>query len=297
MSPAQRDQIAIRCVAAPVSPASLGAVSRRATIARTRTARLLSRMTAERRAPLERPLRPWLEHGTYAIAGGENLGLLLDAGSLPLTHAHAPALLRGTVEVAVQQAFLRSIRPGARVWDIGANLGFFSLLAARLAGPEGHVVAWEPVPANAAAVRLNAKLNGFAPLIEVREEAVSSRAGHAPLHVVADASWSHLADRGEHRLTRETVDVPTVVLDDLVAAGEVDPPDFLKIDVEGSEVDVLRGARAVLAAHRPLVVCELHETNREVAAQLRGAGYTLENLDGVEPVERAGPVHVLARPA
>lgn len=272
-------------------------MSRRATIARTRTARLLSRMTAERRAPFEGPLRPWLERGTYAIAGGENIGLLLDAGSLPLSHAHAPALLRGLVETSVQQAFVRSIAPGARVWDVGANLGFFSLLAARLTGPGGHVVAFEPVPGNAAAVRKNAELNGFGGIVEVREEAVSSHAGHAPLHVVADASWSHLADRGEHRLTRETVEVPTVTLDELVASGTLAPPDLLKIDVEGSEVDVLRGARAVLAKHRPVVVCELHETNREVAAQLRGAGYTLENLDGVEPIEQAGPVHVLARPA
>jgi len=69
----------------------------------------------------------------------------------------------------------------------------------------------------------------------------------------------------------------------------------IKVDVEGSEGAVLRGLTETLRRHRPVVICELHETNHEVAELLRAAGYSLENLDGTAPIEAAGVAHVLAR--
>ena len=70
----------------------------------------------------------------------------------------------------------------------------------------------------------------------------------------------------------------------------------MKIDVEGSEIAVLEGARELLARDGPVLVVELHATNAEVCDLLDDAGYAYENLEGPEPVRDAGPVHLLARP-
>jgi FkbM family methyltransferase len=245
---------------------------------------------AARAAP--RPPRAHVQVGY-----GPARGLRLPARGVAPTHPQARLLLTGTLEVAVQQALRRTILPGAVMWDVGANLGFFALLAARLAGPDGRVVAFEPVPAAAALAREAASLNGLADRIVVRPEALGAVSAWTPLCVVGEPSWSHLADRGRHPATRQHLEVEVATADGLIEAGLAPAPDVLKLDVEGSEVDVLRGAQGLLERHRPVVVCELHDTAVEVADLLEGAGYTLESLDGPGPVRDGTAVHVLARPA
>lgn len=108
-------------------------------------------------------------------------------------------------------------------------------------------------------------------------------------------SQSHLQDRAPGVEVTGTLRVAVQRVDDEVQSGRLRPPDVLKIDVEGSEIDVLAGARQTLNEHRPVVICELHETNREVYDLLSTLGYELENLDGPQPVVDAGAAHVLAR--
>jgi FkbM family methyltransferase len=196
----------------------------------------------------------------------------------------------------VQEALRRTIAPGACIYDVGANVGFFSAFAARLAGPGGHVVAFEPVAAVAAIAHETAQRSDLADRIDVRAQAVGADEGSVRMHVVARGGvWSHVADRHPHPETVATIDVPQTTLDAVVAAGER-PPDVIKLDVEGAEVAVLRGAAHVLAAHRPAIVCELHGTNAEVADLLEDAGYALESLDSAGAMRDAGPSHVVARP-
>ena len=209
---------------------------------------------------------------------------------LPLEHVQAWELVRGVVEIPVQEAFRRRVGPGTVVWDVGASLGYFSLLAALL-GASVH--AFEPVAESAGHLRANIVANGFEERIEVHEVAAGAAAGRAPFLVVRDASWSHLADRGRHAARREEREVDVVRLDAL----QLPAPDLLKIDVEGSEGSVLDGAERILRERRPVIVVELHETNAEVCDRLEAAGYALENLDGPAPPREAGPIHVLARPA
>ncbi len=223
---------------------------------------------------------------------GVPAGLLLDPRSLPLTNVHAHLLVRGALERSVQEALRRHVAPGAVVYDIGANLGFFSLLAARLAGPSGRVEAFEPLPAAAAGLRRHLELN-HAHTVRVHEVAVGARSGRAQLLAVDETSWSHLADRGWHERTQEVLDVDVVTVDALVG-GDLPPPDVVKIDVEGSELDVLEGMAETLRARSPVIVCELHETNAEFAARMRELGYVTQNLEGPEAVDRAGAVHALA---
>lgn len=242
------------------------------------------------------PIRGWLARGTARVSGGAGDGLVISLRALPVSHSQARLLVRGRLEPLVQDALVRHVHPGAVVHDLGANVGFFTLLAARLAGAEGHVVALEPDPSSAAAVAENARLNG-AGSVTVIQRAAGSSARRERLFVVSDGSWSHLESRGRHPLAASAVEVEVVALDDLVRSGEVPPPDVVKLDVEGSEVEALKGMREVLATHRPVVLCELHETAAEIAALLGDLGYAARTLEAGVDAADAGPNdHLLALP-
>lgn len=262
--------------------------------------RLLSLERRRRRNPLVRgaiaPLRWWLRRGSVRVTGGLGYGLRMSLDHLPLSHAHAGAIPEGWLEVPVQEALRRLLGEGGVLYDVGANVGFFSLIGARLVGAEGRVYAFEPAPGNAAAVRENAALNGLSQ-IEVIESAVGAERGRERLLLVEDLSWSHLESQGWHPRTDTTLEVDVVTIDDLVAEGRIRPPDVVKIDVEGSEIDVLAGMRATLAEHRPVLVCELHDTNEAFLAAVEEAGYRAVNLEGPDSLSGAPmSVHALAEP-
>ncbi|MCW2999644.1 MAG: FkbM family methyltransferase [Solirubrobacterales bacterium] len=250
-----------------------------------------------RRLPLRHAARltPLVQRGGMCVLAGAAQGLWFPARAVPPGHAHAQLILSGELEIPVQEALRRTIAPGATVYDIGANIGFFAQLAARFAGAGGRVLAFEPVPAIAELVREAAQRSQLSGRIEVRAQAVAARSGTEQLYVVDDASWSHLASRGNPGGAVLTIDVPVVTLDEVVAAG-APPPDVIKLDVEGSEGDVLRGAHDVLRRHRPAIVLELHDTQPDALPVLREAGYALENLQGPGPVDAADCKYVLARP-
>lgn len=229
------------------------------------------------------------------VGGSEStFGLLLSSEHLPLDHVQGYGLVRGVLEPAVQEALRRHVESGAVVYDVGANLGFFSIFSARLAGPEGSVEAFEPVPNSAAAIRANAALNGMS-AIRVHETAVSDQPGRMRLWLPPECSQAHLVDRGVRQDTARVIEVPLVSLDDEIAAGRLPVPSVVKIDVEGSELAVLRGLRRTLMTHDITVICELHETNAEVLAVAAELGYKVENLEGTSAVADAGAVHVLLR--
>jgi FkbM family methyltransferase len=265
-------------------------------------------MPEDRRAELARRIRAgratrallrtaagWYGRAPVPIAGGIGHLLFVSTADLPLDHAHAGLIVRGTLEPPVQEALRRLLAPGDVFYDIGANVGFFTLLGARLVGPHGRVVAFEPVPWCAQAVAHNIEINGFEHA-EIRAVAVGGEDGSARLLVVGEASWSHLESTGRHADVRDEIDVTVVSLDSLVAAGEIPPPDVLKIDTEGAELQAIEGARATIARHRPAIVCELHDTNEAFVALMDELGYVTSNLDGKAAVAGAGPVHALAQP-
>jgi FkbM family methyltransferase len=166
-------------------------------------------------------------------------------------------------------AFLRrALAPGMRVLDIGANYGVYALALARRVGPAGRVTAFEPAAAVAAHVRRSAALNGFA-WLAVEQAAVGARAGAGQLHGDVPESRTLLAAAGAAE------DVRVITLDDWHAANPA-PVDFVKIDVEGAEAEVIAGGRAFFAAQAPLVMLELRAGERaDVAplAALRALGY------------------------
>ena len=239
----------------------------------------------------------WLEQRYLVVRGGHGIRLRIDMGQLPLSASQLGAIALGTLEIPVQEAMVRHLPAGGVFYDIGANVGFFSLLAARMAGPApAHVYAFEPAPENARAIALNARMNGF-DNITVIAKALGAQAGTARLQIVDDQSWSKLEDYGRHPGTKTVLEVEMVSIDELVRSGELRPPSLVKIDVEGAELAVLEGMRETIAAHRPAIICELHETHREFLAAVAKLGYRASNLDGATPVEHGGPsAHALALP-
>ncbi len=239
----------------------------------------------------------WLEGGLLRVPQGHAGGLVFDLRYLPISHAHVGSIAFGNLESAVQEAMVRHLGRGGVFYDIGANLGFFSLLGGHLAGLDaGHVYAFEAAPENAQAIRHHAELNGVGN-VTVLPVAVAAAAGRGRLQVVEDQSWSKLEEYGEHPLTEQVIEVELVAIDDLVAAGDLQPPTVVKIDVEGAEIAVLEGMRQTIAAHRPAIICELHGTHREFVAVMREHHYRLINLEGTIPVEQQGAsAHALGLP-
>jgi FkbM family methyltransferase len=249
----------------------------------------VSRQTPQLAAAVQRVAR----RGPVRIEGGIAKGMVFAAEAVSARHVQVYGLVRGSLEVSVQEALRRTVAPGSIFYDVGANVGFFSLVAARLAGPTGVIHAFEPVPSNVDGLKATAVLNDVA--IHEHDVAIADYVGRSSMSVPREGSWSHLIDHGTHPAAAATIEVKVTTLDAFVEQNE--PPDVIKIDVEGYEVEVLQGATALLRTKRPAVVCELHGTRNSVAQELLDdAGYTIYNLEGTAPIADAGPTHILATP-
>jgi FkbM family methyltransferase len=232
----------------------------------------------------------WLRHGDAVIAHGTGAGLRFNPGGAN------PGYALGTSEPLVQKTLARLLTPGTVLYDVGANVGFFTILGARLVGPTGRVIAFEPLPDNVAVLRHNVALNAF-DNVTVFECAVARASGTAELRLAAEPTWAKLSAEGAAAAPGDSLRVRVVTIDELIDAGTIPPPALLKIDVEGAELDVLAGMSRALALHRPVMLCEMHGTNRAFGALMRGLDYDIEVLEGAGRVELAAwNVHALARP-
>jgi FkbM family methyltransferase len=198
------------------------------------------------------------------IQRGAGRGLRFNPGP-----SHASYLL-GLNEPDVQTAMSEVLAPGMIVFDIGANVGFHSVIAAKLVGPSGAVVSFEPVRANAERLRYNASLNGFSHLT-VREEAIGARDVDAEPFVLASTSTAGrlatVTRKPDHPIGIMSVRLRR--LDTMMTEAHLPIPDLIKIDVEGAEADVLSGALDTIHRYRPTIMIELHSTNTVVCEALR----------------------------
>jgi FkbM family methyltransferase len=208
------------------------------------------------------------------IEAGPTKGLWLELN--PRTgHSH----VRGKAEIVVQRILTQRLRSGMVFYDLGANIGHFALLAARLVGKEGRVISFEPDPVVAARLRRNVERNQFAN-VTVVEAGVWSSSGSVDF-VTAD---SNSPDRGVGRFVagENAVSgrpIPCVALDDF--AQNAPPPNAIKCDVERAEVEAFRGAERLLRTHHPWIVCELHsEANEQDSRKfLQRLGYRTGSVD------------------
>jgi FkbM family methyltransferase len=155
------------------------------------------------------------------------------------------------------------LRPGELFVDVGANIGFYSIIAA---GVTGRVMAFEPTERARAAIAASARLNGCADRITISARALSDRCGTA-FFTTQYENMNQLTDAGEG-----TIEVEVSTLD-----AEVDAvPALIKIDAEGFDLTVLRGgAQRIFPQHKPAVVVELQNGSHEIRSWLLENGYEL----------------------
>lgn len=162
-------------------------------------------------------------------------------------------ILDGVWEEGTEAALRQLLKPDMDVVEVGANVGYFTLTMARVVGPQGSVTAFEPDPVLARIARDNAEINGYQDRVTVRESAVADAEGEVRFFATQRhrgngsilEGFEQLPDNPEDR--RVEIVVPAVTLD---AAFSDKPPDAIKIDAEGAESAVLRGASRVLESSR-----------------------------------------------
>lgn len=147
--------------------------------------------------------------------------------------------------------------------DVGANIGYYTVLASALAS-EGHVHAFEPIPLAGAILRLNVVLNARAN-VTVNEFALADERSRREFVIASDSAYSGFKATGR-RPTDRSLQIDTRTIDDYVEERQIARVDFVKIDVEGAEGLVLRGARALLSGRRGprLLLVELFDQNHAV---------------------------------
>lgn len=239
----------------------------------------------------------YTRHRVWRIAGGRGSGLKL---KFPQNLDY----LRGHSEIPVQEALARYLKAGDVFYDIGANMGFFSLISSRLVGPGGQVCAFEPVSENADAVRENFGLNQLdrSRLFEV---AVGRTSGKAELLLTEWDGGSTLSSssiRPSEPVSRRTVSV--VALDDFIPAEKLPLPNFVKIDVEGVELEVIQGMARTIAEARPILLYEVDDGAKdsflrrwgELDEQVKQLGYDIIRLADSYPNIDWNVGHSLAIP-
>jgi len=178
--------------------------------------------------------------------------------------------IRGSYEPYMQESFLRFVRPGAVVYDVGAHVGFHALFCGLLAGHSGRVFAFEPDPQCRASLEQQIAANPQLPLV-VLPYALSDRRGELPFDTSKGSSQSRLHAEGN-------LLVEATSIDSLVHDAGFPPPQVMKIDVEGHEAAVLRGAKVTLVRYRPVVLCDYNDdsTLQVVQALLNPLGYEVQ---------------------
>jgi FkbM family methyltransferase len=169
------------------------------------------------------------------------------------------------------------LKPGMTVLDIGANVGVYTASAAQRVGSEGRVIAIEPYAPCVACLKETKRLNNF-DWVTIYEGAVSSQSGTAHLKIHSASELNEIVYDGDGG-SAHTETVKRITLDELMFREELKRVDFIKLDAEGHELDILAGASQMLAVFQPTILYEniagSKGSNLAVANTLRAIGYKL----------------------
>lgn len=188
----------------------------------------------------------------------------------------------GTYEPELQKAVRTMIQPGMIVYDIGANIGYISLLFAKAVGADGQVFSFEALPANIERLKQNVILSQCETPVHIIHGAVTDQAQPVEFLVHASTSMGKVAGAAGRNVDYlDRVLVPGIALDAYVKEKNLPPPDMIKIDIEGGEVLAVKAMKETLAAYHPLLFIELHgpESAQAVAELLDETGYSAFHMN------------------
>jgi FkbM family methyltransferase len=238
----------------------------------------VERLRGSRRRPAPEALRR-LHEMVLGILPGDHLVSTLPEGERVRLSARYRHMSWNPEEYA---AFRAAVRPGATVLDVGANVGAYTVLFAHWTGPAGRVIAFEPAPGSIAGLREHVRLNGLSSRVEIVEAAVSNEVGSAVFDCEGVSGANALVPDGA---ASGTITVATTSLDAFCADRDL-RPSVIKIDVEGAELDVLRGGRRVLSTPGVEAFVEFHPAiwaargidRTAIQAELASQGFEPEPL-------------------
>lgn len=195
----------------------------------------------------------------------------------------------GSFEPEKQKAIVDSVKAGMNCYDIGAHVGFYTLLFSRLAGEEGNVFCFEPNPLNLNYLLSHLGLNNIKNC-SIFPMALFNKNDLIPF--ISDSSMSHLQPQGESNLI-----IPVFTFDHLFSINELPPPDVVKIDVEGAELEVLEGMKEVIKEYSPLIFIALDDRARKerVLQFLSNFDYAVYSLNERDKTEEAREIVSMKR--
>ena len=189
----------------------------------------------------------------------------------------------GFCEEGLTRMFLDHLKPGMVFLDIGAHIGYYSMLASKLVGEKGQVHCFEPTPSTFQVLQANVKHTGNT---YANQCAVFSGQGTATFNDYglrwADCNslyGARLDEKTLSRLSPTSYEVETISIDEYLSGRDLNP-DFIKIDAESAEIEILKGMEDTLANSRPMITMEVGDmdiegvpTSREIVTYLTGKGY------------------------
>lgn len=225
------------------------------------------------------PIPCRLPYGGWFLAYGDDTGAKIFWSAL----SHYP------IEEGYWKFFSRALTSGMTFFDIGANQGFYTILASKRVGPQGRVFAFEPAGSELQKLRRNLLLNRCRN-VSVQPQAVCQFEGFTEFylclgHQGAFSSICHPARDVTAR--KKLIQVAAITLDAFIQRLSITSVDFIKIDVEGGELEVLKGGHSVLEKLRPIVMCEISDMRTEpwayqageILGFLRRYGYLLYSAE------------------
>lgn len=220
-------------------------------------------------------------------ADGSFLATIYGGGRVRLRYRETLGLstiLYGSFEQAELEYLCKRVVSGMTAIDVGANVGLYSVALGHAVGPQGRVLAIEPLPENVDRLRDNLGRNGLVN-VRVYHCAVADVEGELALRLADDPAYASIGEVGESRATGEVIRVRVMTLDEIWRSAGAPPVVAIKLDIEGGEMTALGGARELLVTSHPLILIEAHSVSEIAAltALLAPLGYQYSHPSGFLP--------------
>lgn len=187
--------------------------------------------------------------------------------------------------------FIKEVNQSDVVYDIGAHVGFYTLLSSKLVGERGRVISFEPFPANLSYLERHVSLNSLKN-VQIVGKAVSNRSGKMLFAIGPTSSMGHLSDQESEK----TIEVDTVELDKFIHDESLPIPNLIKVDIEGAEFEFCMGAQQLLKKHSVKIFMATHgtEVHLKCITFLDGLGYKLQSITD-KPLETTDEIFAFKR--
>jgi FkbM family methyltransferase len=216
--------------------------------------------------PIRKLIRWYFQQKSSRILDGAGKGLKW------YPNASLLGFWRGSYEQPKQNALIQELKPGQVFYDLGANVGFYSVIASRAVGNLGQVIAFEPDPRNLVWLEKHKILNDFKNL-QILPYAIANHEGRGRFMMELHPCLSHLSD------TQGEGEVQIRKIDNMIAEGLIPPADIIKIDIEGGAHDAVLGAEKMIRVRHPLIYLAI-DTNQDFVCMdlLKSWGYKFEEF-------------------